>query len=590
MVLILISSAFGQDVTAGGDVPTGLNSQTFRPSVDAQRTLWTDETLLAPSGVTTARFLLSYANNPLVYVDALGERMELVSDLYQLDLLGAHTRGPLRFGLDVPIYLRSSGDQTGGETGLGDVSALVRLTALDRRSAPLGAALSFSAILPTSTVEAPLGSGGFAWEASAIVDKELGKALLALNLGHRSQPDVSLENLTWSDQLAARAGVGYALSPSSGLSADASTVLTYSGEPAGRASEVLFGGYRRTAEKWMLRAALGTGLNTAVGTARLRAVFAVAYEPDVADRDRDGVFDSVDACPDTPEDIDSVADDDGCPEPTMVMLSFVDVDGAPVDGVPWRLGDSAGSGAGSAELFGGPYPLTVTLDGYEPISRTEQIPDVAQHDLVVTMDAFGLPGTLLVSALDSNGDDIEGADWLLRGTDYTGFEVGTPVEVPSGSYTLIVRADGYTPVRQAIDIEYQSTVEVVLALEETEIVVTQEQIDINDSIYFETDKSVIRADSHALLDDVAAILVAHPEITRLRIEGHTDSRGAADYNRTLSQTRAESVRTYLIARGVESERLDAEGFGEDRPLVRGNSESAWSKNRRVDFMVVERTE
>ena len=121
-------------------------------------------------------------------------------------------------------------------------------------------------------------------------------------------------------------------------------------------------------------------------------------------------------------------------------------------------------------------------------------------------------------------------------------------------------------------------------------VVTQEQIDINDSIYFETDQSIIRADSHALLDDVASILVAHPEITRLRIEGHTDSRGAAEYNRELSQSRAEAVRVYLIERGVEAERLDAEGFGEDRPLVQGNSEAAWSKNRRVDFMVVERAE
>jgi outer membrane protein OmpA-like peptidoglycan-associated protein len=585
-----MTSALAQDATTGGAVPSGLNSQMFRPSVDAQRTLWTDDTLLAENGTTTGRFLFSYANDPLVYINGIGQRTELVSDVYQLDLLGAHTRGPIRLALDVPLYLRSAGEATGGETGLGDISAGLRYTALDRRTAPLGAALSFSAILPTATVEAPLGNGGFGWEATAIVDKEFGKTLVALNIGHRSQPEVVLENFTWNDQLATRLGVGYALSSSAGVSADVSTSLTYGGTPAGQAAEVIAGGYRRVSDNLMLRGGIGGGLNGAVGAPKLRAIFALSYEPAAADRDMDGLLDAVDACPDTPEDMDSVADDDGCPEPTIVTVSFVDVDGSPVDGVSWSLGESSGSGPGTAEMFGGPYTLGATLDGYEPVSRAEQIPDVEQHDLVVTMDAAGLPGTLLVSAIDGNGNAVEAANWLLRGTDFSGMEAGEPVEIPSGNYNLIVRADGYTPIRKNIDVAYRSMVEVVLTLEETDIVVTQEQIDINDSVYFETSKAIIRSDSFELLDNVSTILVAHPELTKIRIEGHTDSRGSSEYNKNLSQARAEAVRQYLIEHGVEAARLDAEGFGEEKPLVSGENNAAWSKNRRVDFMVVERSD
>ena len=135
MLILLLSSAHAQDVATGGEIPAGLNSQVFRPSVDAQRTLWTDDTLMADNGTTTGRALLSYTSDPLVYINCLDARTELVSSLYQLNLLGAHTRGPIRIGLDVPLYLRAIGEASGSESGLGDVAASVRYTALDRRTA-----------------------------------------------------------------------------------------------------------------------------------------------------------------------------------------------------------------------------------------------------------------------------------------------------------------------------------------------------------------------------------------------------------------------------------------------------------------------
>ena len=83
---------------------------------------------------------------------------------------------------------------------------------------------------------------------------------------------------------------------------------------------------------------------------------------------------------------------------------------------------------------------------------------------------------------------------------------------------------------------------------------------------------------------MAAILKAHSDV-RIRIEGHTDERGTRGWNRKLSQMRAERVRDYLIAKGIASDRLDPQGFGSTRPLVRGDTEAARDKNRRVEFVI-----
>ena len=79
------------------------------------------------------------------------------------------------------------------------------------------------------------------------------------------------------------------------------------------------------------------------------------------------------------------------------------------------------------------------------------------------------------------------------------------------------------------------------------------------------------------------------EPTRIRIEGHTDSQGVHIYNIDLSQRRAKSVRTWLIQHGIAELRLQAEGFGPDRPLVPNATPAGRAKNRRVEFHIVEGT-
>ncbi|HYI02292.1 immunoglobulin-like domain-containing protein, partial [Hyalangium sp.] len=122
-------------------------------------------------------------------------------------------------------------------------------------------------------------------------------------------------------------------------------------------------------------------------------------------------------------------------------------------------------------------------------------------------------------------------------------------------------------------------------VEEKQLVAIQkDRIQIKDTVHFDFDKAVIQARSFPLLDQVARILLEHPEILSVTIEGHTDDQGSAEYNRSLSQRRAEAVRDYLAQKTVAPERMEARGFGEDRPVQSNATEEGRAANRRVEFI------
>ena len=118
------------------------------------------------------------------------------------------------------------------------------------------------------------------------------------------------------------------------------------------------------------------------------------------------------------------------------------------------------------------------------------------------------------------------------------------------------------------------------------VVITPTKLQILDRVYFQTNSARLLPKSNKLLDNVARVLLAHPEIGAVRIEGHTDDRGSDDYNLTLSQKRAEAVRAYLVKRKVPVERLEAKGFGKTQPIDPARSNDARAANRRVEFQIV----
>jgi len=104
-------------------------------------------------------------------------------------------------------------------------------------------------------------------------------------------------------------------------------------------------------------------------------------------------------------------------------------------------------------------------------------------------------------------------------------------------------------------------------------------------IHFDLDKSNIRSDDMGALDQKVAILQANPDL-RIRVGGHCDERGSDEYNLALGNRRAQSAKQYLVSHGIDAGRIETQSWGEERPLVDGHDESAWSQNRRAEFEVI----
>lgn len=130
-------------------------------------------------------------------------------------------------------------------------------------------------------------------------------------------------------------------------------------------------------------------------------------------------------------------------------------------------------------------------------------------------------------------------------------------------------------------------VEEVITVEK-KIEILKENLSVRREINFETAKDVILLASYPELDSAAEIINKYGEhIKQITIEGHTDSRASTAYNQALSERRANSVRTYLIGKGVPAEKLKAVGYGESRLKVEETSPETLLINRRVEFKVDE---
>jgi peptidoglycan-associated lipoprotein len=102
--------------------------------------------------------------------------------------------------------------------------------------------------------------------------------------------------------------------------------------------------------------------------------------------------------------------------------------------------------------------------------------------------------------------------------------------------------------------------------------------------FFDTNKSTIREDQKAALNEDVAWLKANPR-GKITIEGHCDERGTIEYNLALGERRAKAVKDYLVAAGVPADRIAIISYGKERPFVLGHDESAWKWNRRGHFVV-----
>ncbi len=116
------------------------------------------------------------------------------------------------------------------------------------------------------------------------------------------------------------------------------------------------------------------------------------------------------------------------------------------------------------------------------------------------------------------------------------------------------------------------------------------QLEVLRPIEFEFDKAVLRPSASEILDAVVKMMKDNPAIELVEVQGHTDEQGPDDYNLDLSIRRAAAVMAYLADHGIAASRLESHGYGETMPIDRHHNQEAYTKNRRVEFHVLKRSD
>lgn len=153
-------------------------------------------------------------------------------------------------------------------------------------------------------------------------------------------------------------------------------------------------------------------------------------------------------------------------------------------------------------------------------------------------------------------------------------------EVTGGEYRVEASADGYLTASTKIMVRPEQVTRADFEL-------VRKGIKITLKVLFDFDQATLRPESHAALEAAAKIMKENPAI-RVEIQGHTDSKGTAEYNQRLSEQRAQAVVDYLVDKlGIDRARLTAKGFGLSKPVATNETEEGQAQNRRAEFHVVE---
>ncbi|MFO0684224.1 MAG: OmpA family protein [Sandaracinus sp.] len=468
--------------------------------------------------------------------------------------------------------VRSVGAIASDGTGLGDAYLGARVRLFGESSDAFALGLQATLTVPTSIDGSYRGESTVSFRPTLTGEIRPGAGVhIVLNAGAviREEDFHATDNVFFSHELRLAAGLSVPVWTDTDRRTHFDLLAQFQSGTAfrdffGRASTTseATGGVRLMhSSGFVIGAVAGPGITRGFGSPDLRVVLNIGWatpeslpEPPPPD-----------PCADTPEDFDGFEDDDGCLDP--------DNDG---DGIL----DGADACPNDPE----------NLNDYEDADGCpDTIPDTDGDGLLDNVDECPTQPEDVDSFEDTNGcpDPDNDADGVMDTADQCPLEAG-PVEnrgCPDHDRdvdTVIDRHDNCPdvpglPANYGCPEEQHQTVRI-----------EDSQIAILDTVYFQTDSDVIQRRSFALLDNVAAVLTAHPEIAHIRVEGHTDSRGRREHNIDLSQRRAQSVVRYLVEHGhVDASRLEAIGFGPDQPVVpNAHTPAEHAQNRRVVFGIV----
>lgn len=553
----------------------------FEPTPVGDRFFGVPGAEVAGHGRLYVGLLADYAYRPLVlYRNDGDDRVgSVVSD--QVYLHAGFTVAlfdRLQISLNAPFALATSGDspESGGQqfqspsgAALGDLRLGLRLRIIGDARGPAQVAIGGYLFTPTGEQDAYASDGKVRGRPELILSGESQHLAYAIHGGVVLRPDRRVLDAQVRNEFVFGAALGV-------LTADrkfqigpefyGGTTLEDGFARETTNAEALLGLKYRVSD-FVLGAGAGPGFGRGLGTPSMRAVLGVAYAPEVLaapppDRDRDGILDEQDACPeeagvrsDDPQrngcpdrDGDGIFDeDDACVEEKGVATDDPSTNGCPPD----RDRDKV----------------------LDPVDACPDVPGVPDED----PEKNGCPP-------DRDGDGI----WDAKDDcpDTPGVESSEPNRNGCPPDT---DKDGIFDPEDACPREKgkpdpdpkKNGCPTLVRVTEKEIVILQR-------VEFKTGSAEIQPVSDELLQQVAEVLREHPEIKRVEVQGHTDDRGAAQFNQKLSDRRAASVVAWLTTRGrIEDSRLISQGFGEDVPIADNATPDGRQTNRRVEFKIVD---
>ncbi len=255
----------------------------------------------------------------------------------------------------------------------------------------------------------------------------------------------------------------------------------------------------------------------------------------------------------------------------------------------------------------GPVMLDIRADGFESATCLVQIPQEQQEvQTRCPLKAAAPTDNATVQVVDDKDAPVVGAMVIfipVGSRDKASSSAQANLQTDNqglvsrvlqpGEYTLRIDASDFLMRQQTIRVEAQQKVQVKVTLTakpQTPLVrVQNDKIVLRKQIHFAPGKAEVSLDSIPIMEEIADVLIRNPEMLRIEIQGHTDNIGKAALNKSLSERRAEAIRTWLIEEaGIDKDRLTAKGFGMEQPLVPNITPSNRARNRRVQFVILER--
>jgi outer membrane protein OmpA-like peptidoglycan-associated protein len=534
-----------------------------------------------------ATLAIHYENNPLVYYRNTTRIGSVVAHRAQLHLgLGFGITSWLQAAAELPVVVAQGGDdlvQQAGTLapdsfGVGSPRLALRVQLLSQygsglavKNGPLDLALQVGLAFPFGTGNALNVESGWNVVPQLSLGREFGPVRVGGEVTALIRPATALTAGTLKDTVGSQLGIRALLSSvGDGARFEASfhSLVALEGEaPPGFE---LLGGARVPVGPLELFALGGPGFGNLPGTPSFRLFAGVGIKPQAdrceagrphepadcpeLDLDGDGVINRKDRCPTEAEDRDGFDDDDGCPDPDNDGDRVPDAeDECPIDYGP-RSNKGCPVKVADRDYDGTPDTLDKCPDQPGPKSREgcpliDQDGDGVEDALDACPTEYGPKERKGCPLVDRDGDGVEDA------RDNCPDVKGTPEN------------QGCPPEEKQL------------------VIITSEKLVITEKVYFATGKATILPVSFPLLNQVAKVLRSHPEIELVTVEGHTDDQGSAKLNRKLSLNRAKAVKAYLEHQGIEPSRLNAQGFGPDRPADTNATEAGRANNRRVEFII-----